>query len=71
MLRKRGGDRIKALLLRPCRYCSMLIRKLQEFTIVNVSLNTAIEENAAIEENGGFSTAAATPFAAPVRISPQ
>ena len=40
------GDRIKALLLRPRRYCGrdMLIRKLQKFTTQNGSLNAAIEE---------------------------
>ena len=39
-------DRIKALLLRPRRYCGrdMLIRKLQKFTIQNVSLNATIEK---------------------------
>ena len=46
-------DRILGLLLRPRRYCSRdtLIRKLQKFTIQNVSLNAPIEENPAIEEN--------------------
>ena len=40
------GDRIKALLLRPRRYCGrdMLIRKLQKITTQNGSLNAAIEE---------------------------
>ena len=47
------GERIKVLLLRLRRYCGrdMLIKKLQKFTIQNISLNAAIEENAALEEN--------------------
>ena len=30
--------------------CDVLIEKLEKFTIQNVSLNAAIEENAAVEE---------------------
>ena len=54
------GDCVKALLLRPSRYCGrdMLIRKLQKFTIQNVSLNAAIEERRNIKIASNFSIAA-------------
>ena len=41
------GNHIKVLLLWARRYCDrdVLIRKLQKFTMQNVSLNAAIEEH--------------------------